>query len=129
MERDDLRRYGAALEGLLASKELTRREVEVRLGWSRGALSKLLQGKNELKVRSLLDILNAIGVAPLDFYTLVHGAADARPAEAPIASRILTSFGSPEREVGRLTLPRDIGRDELEDLIETVVRRILSERS
>ncbi|MFP5288855.1 MAG: helix-turn-helix domain-containing protein, partial [Thermoanaerobaculia bacterium] len=87
MASDILRRYGAVLEDLLASKAMSRRAVETKLGWGRGTLTKILQGKNELKVGSLLEILRAMDVAPLDFYALVHG--DAPSGEAPIVSRIL----------------------------------------
>jgi transcriptional regulator with XRE-family HTH domain len=125
MASDVLRRYGAVLEDLLASKGMSRRAVENKLGWGRGTFTKILQGKNELKVGSLLEILRAMDVAPLDFYALVHG--DAPSGEAPIVSRILKSFGPSEQEVESLTLPRNLGREELETLIESVVRRILAE--
>lgn len=126
MVNDVLRRYSTVLEDLLASKAMSRRAVESKLGWGRGTLTKILQGKNELKVGSLLEILRAMDVAPLDFYALVHG--NALSGEAPIVSRILDSFGPPEPEAESLTLPRDLGRKELEAMIESTVRKVLAER-
>jgi hypothetical protein len=128
MATDDLRRYGVVLEELIASKAMSKRGVEKALGWGRGTLTKILQGKNELKVGSLLEILRAIDVAPLDFYVLVHGEAEPDSGRSPIVSRILKSFGPPQGEMEPLTLPRDLSRGELEGMIEDVVRRILAER-
>lgn len=128
MATDDLRRYGAVLEELIASKAISKRGIEKALGWGRGTLTKILQGKNELKVGSLLEILRAIDVAPLDFYVLVHGEAQADPDRAPIVSRILKSFGPAQGEMEPLTLPRNLNRKELEGMIEDIVRRLLAER-
>lgn len=129
MASEDLRRYGAVLEELLAVKAMSRRAVEKKLGWSQGTLTKLLQGKNELKVGSLLDILGALNVAPLDFYNRVHNDSQRDSNEPPIVTRIMKSFGPSEDGQESLTLPRNLGKDELEALIESVVRRILSERA
>jgi transcriptional regulator with XRE-family HTH domain len=128
MVSDVLRRYGAVLEDLLALKAMSKRAVENKLGWGRGTLTKILQGKNELKVGSLLEILRAMDVAPLDFYSLVHGDSQADSGNPPIVSRILKSFGPSEQGIESLTLPRNLGREELETLIESVVRRILAEQ-
>ena len=128
MASEALRRYGTVLEDLLASKGMSRRAVESKLGWGRGTLTKILQGKNELKVGSLLEILRVMDVAPLDYYARVHGG-EAPSGQSPAVSRILDSFGPAEPEVESLTLPRDLGRKELESMIESVVLRLLAERA
>jgi len=49
--------------------KVTQREIERRIGFSRGYLSQLLGGSVELKLWQLLAILHAIGKDPASFFS------------------------------------------------------------
>jgi len=51
--------------------KVTRREIERRVGFSRGYLSQLLGGTVELKLWQLLAILHAVGMDPASFFSKV----------------------------------------------------------
>jgi transcriptional regulator with XRE-family HTH domain len=48
--------------------DLTQREIEKRIGFSRGYLSQVLGGTVEIKLWQLLAILDVVGVEPVDFF-------------------------------------------------------------
>lgn len=53
---------------LIYLSERTQREIEQRLGFSRGYLSLLLGGKVDLKMWQLLAILHALELEPAEFF-------------------------------------------------------------
>jgi transcriptional regulator with XRE-family HTH domain len=66
-------RYLVLLQELIDRSGTSMREIERRLGWSAGRLTKLLAGTNELRLRNFLEILRTINVDPWDYYRLVCG--------------------------------------------------------
>lgn len=70
---DDLRRYLNVLKELVGGWDGSMREIERRLGWATGRLTKVLAGRVELQVQDLLAILEVLGVEPLDFYRMAYG--------------------------------------------------------
>lgn len=56
------------LRDLLEDSDLSQREVEERLGWSPGYLSRLLNGRVGLRLRHLEVLLEALGVAPGEYF-------------------------------------------------------------
>lgn len=70
---DDLRRYLNVLKELVGGWDGSMREIERRLGWATGRLTKVLAGRVELQVQDLLAILGVLGVEPLDFYRMAYG--------------------------------------------------------
>lgn len=122
---DLVRRYQGLLEEVFQRTGVQKRPLERKLGWSRGAVTKLCSGENDLKVGKLLRILDALGVNPLDFYALAH----AEPAaERPLWERILTSLDGQGSVRATLSIPESMSRQELEAMIEKTVRAILEER-
>src|SRR6202023_3990145 len=47
------------------------REIERRVGWGGGYISRILKGRIELKVSTLLEILAVLEVHPVPFFRLV----------------------------------------------------------
>lgn len=58
------------LQASIRFVSLSNREVERRMGFSNhsGYLSRLFHGTRELKLRQLLDILEAAGIPPANFF-------------------------------------------------------------
>ena len=126
MQEEDVRRYGTALEEILAAKGVTKQALEATLGWSKGTVSKICKGRYSLKIGNLLQILSAIGVDPLDFYARVHEGPNGA-ARQPLSGRILGHFGEPRGETEPLLLPQRLSAEELQGLIESAVRKVLAE--
>lgn len=100
------------IEGLTATlraAKIRRAEIERKLGWSAGYVSRLLKGTIEMRLSHLFAILRAIEVPPSEFFRYVF----------PLGS------GFPQREqpAGSLdTSRRPISRaDELDERIREVV--------
>jgi transcriptional regulator with XRE-family HTH domain len=128
MADTDTRRYIEVLRELMDRSGNSRAQVEQKLGWARGQLTKLLRGTYNLKVAQVLAILDTIGVEPLRFYSLVHENASGAPdPKSDLTSRVLQSFAGTSSQP--LTLPPTMTADELEARIEVVIERALSRRN
>jgi hypothetical protein len=121
---DDIRRYTAVLDELIGRSRLTKADVEHRLHWAKGRLTKLLQGTYELKVRHVLSVLEAINVDPLHFFALVHRSADLGHGNSP-AESLLSAFEAQDALPQPLLLPATLTAEELDTRIEQAVRRAL----
>lgn len=83
---DEVARIRKMLQAAIRFTGLSNREVERRMGFSNhsGYLSRLFHGSRELKLRQLLDILEAVGIPPANFF---H-AAYAHPLEEGDPARV-----------------------------------------
>jgi transcriptional regulator with XRE-family HTH domain len=125
MAEDMLGRYCIILDEFLRLRGLMRRPVERKLGWSKGTLTKLLAGTNELRVRQLLEILEAIEVPPMMFFSRVYAEHDVSSALLQQMLRALEEDSAPPARV----LPTNLTDEELDTRIESVVQRILNSRT
>lgn len=66
--------------------ELSNREVERRLNWTPGYMTRILKGTIELKVEHLVDIAGAIGLSPREM--LLFAFPDRGEAPTPAALRL-----------------------------------------
>jgi transcriptional regulator with XRE-family HTH domain len=114
----DVERYLSALRQLIERSGRSFREVERRLGWPIGRLSRLLSGATSLKVGSVLDLLRGLGVEPLVFYQLVHGKEPAGWLEERLAD-------GPQTQPA-VVLPPAMTEGELERRLEEAVRIALA---
>ncbi|HSG40092.1 MAG TPA: helix-turn-helix domain-containing protein, partial [Thermoanaerobaculia bacterium] len=69
-DNDELSRLMRLLDLVVKEAGLTYMQLEERLGWSSGSLSRLLSGGRELKLRQLLDILRVVGMRPSRFFVI-----------------------------------------------------------
>lgn len=122
---DDIRRYIVVLDELIGRSRLTKADVEHRLHWAKGRLTKLLQGTYELKVRHVLSVLEAINVDPLHFFALVHRSADLGRGGGSPAESLLSAFEAQDALPKPLLLPATLTAEELDVRIEQAVRRAL----
>ena len=124
---DDISPYTKVLDKLIGSSRLTKAELEQKLRWSKGRLTKLLKGTVDLKVEHVLALLEAINVDPLHFYALVH-----RPEGAPgrggksVAEILIAAFEARGTPPQPLLLPVAITSEELDTRIAEAIQKALS---
>ncbi|HEV8580134.1 MAG TPA: helix-turn-helix transcriptional regulator [Thermoanaerobaculia bacterium] len=98
---------------------LSLREVEKRLGMSRGYLTRLFSGEMDLKVDHIVDIAEILGVEPEEIFRLAFPSSRAEPGFA--VQRLRETFGvsaEPDEAV-------EAGPSAIEREIEQIVNRAL----
>jgi transcriptional regulator with XRE-family HTH domain len=97
------------------------RALERKLGWSAGALSKILKGKVEFRFRHLFDVLEALGVPAEDFFELAYP----KPSPSGTAQDLMSFLESRGRRGAPLEKPEAaISDDELDERILAALRRL-----
>lgn len=90
MINDDLRRCGKMLESVVRMAGMSARQLEERLDYGAGTVTRLFSGKIELKLRHILLILEEVGIPPSQFFREAFPDEDERPRSDPeMASRLL----------------------------------------
>ena len=69
----DLEKMRFLLRQKITYSDFTQREVDLQCGWSPGSLSQLLQGRKALRVESVLQVLDVLGIEPGRFYAELYG--------------------------------------------------------
>jgi hypothetical protein len=118
---EHVRRYIEVLDFLIRRSGLSGREIERRLAWSSGLLSKVLEKTKSLKVSHVLELLQAIGVEPLFFYYVAHS------GESLTAESIDSLAEKFQARIRGLLPP--MTKEELEEHLESAVRRALGQNS
>lgn len=83
MSEDQIRSVVSLLKTLIRFSDTNNREIEKRLGFSGGYLSRLLSGKIEVKMQHILAILDLIDLHPHEFFAMAF------PADRKEASPLL----------------------------------------
>lgn len=90
MINDDLRRCAKMLESVVRMSGMSARQLEERLDYGAGTVTRLFSGKIELKLRHILLILEEVGIPPSQFFREAFSDEDERPLSDPeMASRLL----------------------------------------
>jgi transcriptional regulator with XRE-family HTH domain len=90
MINDDLRRCAKMLESVVRMSGMSARQLEERLDYGAGTVTRLFSGKIELKLRHVLLILEEVGIPPSQFFREAFPEEDDRPRSDPeMASRLL----------------------------------------
>lgn len=76
MAKPEVARMLAVLRDAIRLARFTNREVERRLGWSSGYLSRLFAGLMELRVEHVLSVCSIIGFPPGEFFRAVYPLAE-----------------------------------------------------
>lgn len=85
MRETDITWVRTNLKTVLRLLDVTNREVETRMGWCNGYLSRVFAGTLELRLDHILAILEVAGLHPAEFFQLTWPA----PAEPSPAGRQL----------------------------------------
>lgn len=102
--------------------DITNREVEKKLGQSYGYLSRLFAGTIDLKMDHVLDICEAIGLRPAEFFHLAYPRVPVPVTEAARRLRdVLQGFQPTAGE------PVAISAGEVDRMMMESLRRLLSQ--
>lgn len=113
----EVQRILALLRQDLATKRISMRELERRLGAPLGTRRKILSGQTTLTYQRLLEILAAMGVSWEEFFLAAYGKGrSAAPPPEP----------APPREVAGKDVVISLSAQELRELVETQVRLALT---
>lgn len=135
-EAAEVRRAIQLIEALLRGFGLTKKDLDERLGASRGYHGQLLSGRFELKYVHVLSILRALGIPAGQFFRALFPTPIEESAEPLAEDRLLDRLRAlgfpptaPDSASGAPTrLAPSSGRD-LELRIRELVEQILAERS
>jgi hypothetical protein len=115
---------------------ITHKDIDTELDWCRGTTSMVLKGRNELKMRHILDILDVCGIpSPMFFLTVFRPPSSTIPksnlrwpeaGEVPFANMVaeLTGFGFPPPEQRTLPPPEPDGAARLQQLFHELADRL-----
>jgi transcriptional regulator with XRE-family HTH domain len=114
--------YVEVLATLVERSGVTKVNLEQRLGWSRGTLTKVLKERHKLTVVHVLKILEVLDIEPLSYYKLVHGSEPAQGTSWESAFRMLGPAARP------LVLSRFLAEEDLDRLIAEAVEKAMMHR-
>jgi DNA-binding Xre family transcriptional regulator len=117
MSNEGAQRIVTALARLVAEMRVTHRDLDFRLGWSRGLTSRLLKRK-DIRFGQLLLLLQALDVEPLAFFKLVY-------SSKSLPTRILEHLRTEQEPLPPLLLPGTMTEDHFKDLVKDAVRQAL----
>jgi transcriptional regulator with XRE-family HTH domain len=113
------------LRATLRALGFTNREIESRLGVSRGYLTRLFSGQMELRFDHITEIAEAVGVDPDELFRLAFP-----PSRKPASNdvmRLREKLGATPEPGSSPSSMEDLGlQRELERLVSKTVREVLS---
>lgn len=126
---EEIKRLLSVLRTAMKILDITNREVEKKLGLSYGYLSRLFAGTIELKIEHILDICQAIGLRPAEFFHLAYPRVQVpgTPAAAKLRD-VLQGFqpAQPEAE-SDTAVPPGMSQEEVERMMLVSLRKLLAE--
>ncbi len=126
---EEIKRLLSVLRTAMKILDITNREVEKKLGLSYGYLSRLFAGTIELKIEHILDICQAIGLRPAEFFHLAYPRVQVpgTPAAARLRD-VLQGFQptQPETEP-EAPVPPGMSHEEIERMMLVSLRKLLAE--
>ena len=109
--------------------DITNREVEKRLGLSYGYLSRLFAGAIELKMEHVLDICQAIGLRPAEFFHLAYPRVQVPGTPAAARLRDVLQGFQPQGTDGEEPVPETasaiLSHEEIERMMLASLRKLL----
>jgi transcriptional regulator with XRE-family HTH domain len=132
---DDIEAARLLLRRLIRAQGLTLQEIDAKLQYARGYLSRIVNGETRLTYQHILDILRAIDVPPSLYFTTLHPPAPRPSAEQPllqelraVLDRLLPSLPPPANPPEPLpTISDDDLQARIDAAVRAVRRRHLSE--
>src|SRR5262249_5479661 len=125
---DEVKRLLSVLRTAMKILDVTNREVEKKLGQSYGYLSRLFAGTIDLKVEHILDICQAIGLRPAEFFHLAYPRVPAAPTESARRLRdVLQGFQPAALDDPELPQAPVLTQPDMEKMMLESLRRLLKE--
>jgi len=112
----------AALRTLLKTSKRSAREIERRLGWGVGYISRLLTRRIEIKLGHLLEILEVLEVHPVSFFALAFPPA----RESPESLAVLRTMAASSTRQSDTPMAGDPLKALIRETVLEMVREILA---
>jgi transcriptional regulator with XRE-family HTH domain len=126
MAQDEIQRLLHVLRVAMRILDVSNRDIEKKLGFSYGYLSRLFAGSIELKVEHVLQILEVLGLTPAEFFQLAYPRKTAPPSEAAVRMKdILEGIGplAPEERPGAA----EVSSEQIEQVVSAMLRKMLKD--
>lgn len=129
MTDEQVGRLTEMLRTVIRLSDYTNREIERRLGFSGGYLSRLFGGQVEIKVSHILNVLEIIGMYPSEFFQIAFPPAEGEPS--PVMKKLLGM--TPQRRPFPLPAPAPtppapaLSAQEIEERLSEALRKVFSE--
>ena len=127
---EEIKRLLNVLRTAMKILDITNREVEKKLGLSYGYLSRLFAGAIELKIEHILDICQAIGLRPAEFFHLAYPRVPVpgTPAAAKLRD-VLQGFqpAGGDGEAPETAAAPSLSHEEIERMMLASLRKLLAE--
>lgn len=130
----DIQRMLTILRSAVRMSQISNREVERRLEWSTGYLSRLLAEDMDLRVEHILDVCRALDFPPGDFFRVVYMKRDTPPdkqswartlAEAhPLLKQEIRPAATPSAEATPPPKP-PLTKEEVNEIVMNALRNLL----
>jgi transcriptional regulator with XRE-family HTH domain len=126
---EEIKRLLSVLRTAMKILDITNREVEKKLGLSYGYLSRLFAGTIELKIEHILDICQAIGLRPAEFFHLAYPRVQVpgTPAAARLRDVLQGFQPAPGEAEPDASLPPGVTHEEIERMMLVSLRKLLAE--
>lgn len=135
MAKPEVARMLAVLRDAIRLARFTNREVERRLGWSSGYLSRLFAGLMELRVEHVLSVCSIIGFPPGEFFRAVYPLAEGDELEGTKLRQALERLHPPPDFEPRPAMPAPVpapavradqpDEDEIQRMLLSALRKLL----
>ncbi len=109
------------LDVVIREAGMTYSDVEGRLGWGGGAVSRIVSGDRELRVEQLLAMLDLTGMKTSQFFTLAERF-EALEVTLELRSEVLRALAGDSQAAD--PVEAKLSDAELEERIETVLRKM-----
>jgi hypothetical protein len=129
MKEDEVDRLTEVLRSAIRLSDFSNRDIERKLGFSGGYLSRLFGGQIDIKLSHILDVLEIIGLYPSEFFQMAFPPVEAEPS--PLMKKILAMApharpapvqAAPAPPPAPALTPREI-----EEKIAEALRRVFAE--
>lgn len=126
---EEIKRLLSVLRTAMKILDITNREVEKKLGLSYGYLSRLFAGTIELKIEHILDICQAIGLRPAEFFHLAYPRVQVpgTPAAARLRDVLQGFQPAPGEAESDAAIPPGVSHEEIERMMLVSLRKLLAE--
>jgi transcriptional regulator with XRE-family HTH domain len=118
MTTEESQRVLTYLEGSIRSSELSRREIERRLGMGQGYLNSLFKGRIQLRVAHVYEIARVLGIEPLSLFL------EATPPKDPnwLLVELGLQPGKKRPPAALLALLAGLPKEELQQMLRDIIR-------
>jgi transcriptional regulator with XRE-family HTH domain len=130
MTDEQVKHLTEMLRTVIRLSDYTNRDIERRLGFSGGYLSRLFGGQVEIKVSHILNVLEIIGMYPSEFFQIAFPPAEGEPS--PVMKKLLAM--TPQRRplpvpAAASTPPPapSLSAREIEERLSEALRKVFSE--